>query len=340
MSLDFGSSSSQGIYGQHDMDPSYSSLHNSDLPPSHGHNGSHLNMNGHGLDRSDSLDIEHGSYDIFSNSGSGSLASQRYRANASSSSSLGPNYALGVDPMYSQNSFNDQLPPFHPPNNHSYDLMGSLPSSYSSSGKPSPLTPNDSVPPLPHPSGYPFSSNGHQKDYSHHSFPDSILDRRLSTVSSSYSSEFGDDYGSPMSVNSNMGMSAFAPPSAVQQFQDRIGRMQNDSRYPGGGVPPLSVPQHMHQNHNGVAPQATHSSFRPEIGGGSNGVPSFDDMPNFLAPNPQVDFPLRMSSTVGEDMARLRLAGAGDLQTFIRYVSPCFDFLPPPPSRKPGPLTP
>ncbi|THH20915.1 hypothetical protein EUX98_g8497 [Antrodiella citrinella] len=323
MSLDFGSSSSQGMYNQHDMDSAYSSMHPSDLPPSHNPSSSHL-MNGHNIDRSDALDMEHGSYDIFSNSGSGSLASQRYRANASSSSSLGPNYALGVDTMYSQNSFNDQLPPFHPPNSHGYDLMGSLPSSYSS-GKPSPLTPNDSVTSLPHPAGYSFSSNGHQKDFPHHSFPDSILDRRLSTVSSTYSSDFGDEYGSPMSVNPSMGMSAFAPPSAVQQFQDRLGRMQNDNRYPGGGVPPLSVPQHLHQNHNGdlmrgVAPQATHS-FRPENGGGGS-VPSFDDMPNFLAPNPQVDFPLRMSTTVGEDMARLRLAGAGDLQTFIRFLCP------------------
>ncbi|KAH8071910.1 hypothetical protein BXZ70DRAFT_749891 [Cristinia sonorae] len=311
MSLDFGSSSSQGIYSQHDMDSAYSSIHSSDLPPNHNHSSSHLNMNGHGLDRTDALDLEHNSYDIFSNSGSGSLASQRYRTNASSSSSLGPNYALGVDPMYSQGSFNDQLPPFHPPSSHSYDLMGSLPSSYSS-GKPSPLTPSDSVASLPHPNNYPFPSNGHQKDYSHHSFSDGILDRRLSSVSSTYSSDFGDDYGSPLSVN--MGMSAFAPP--VQQFQDRLGRMQNDSRYPGGGVPPLSVPHNMHQNHNGgVPPQATHN-FRPENGGGSNGMPSFDDMPNFLAPNPQVDF--RMSSSVGDDMARLRLAGTGDLQTFIR----------------------
>lgn len=94
----------------------------------------------------------------------------------------------------------------------------------------------------------------------------------------------------------------------------------------------MSVPQHMHQNHNGdlmrgVAPQATHS-FRPENGGGSNAVPSFDDMPNFLAPNPQVDFPLRMSSNVGDDLARLRLAGAADLQTFIRYVSSRLTILP------------
>ena len=115
MSLDFGSSSSQGIYGQHDLDPGYSSIHSSDLPPAHNHSSAHLGLNGHNIDRPDSLDMEHGSYDIFSNSGSGSLASQRYRANASSSSSLGPNYALGVDPMYSQSSFSDQLPPFHPP---------------------------------------------------------------------------------------------------------------------------------------------------------------------------------------------------------------------------------
>ena len=58
---------------------------------------------------------DHNSYDIFSSAASGSLASQRYRTNASSSSSLGPNYALGVDPMYPQSSFNDPLTSFPPP---------------------------------------------------------------------------------------------------------------------------------------------------------------------------------------------------------------------------------
>ncbi|KAI0082055.1 LAG1-DNAbind-domain-containing protein [Panus rudis PR-1116 ss-1] len=251
-------------------------------------------MTGHG----DGLDVEHNSYDIFSSSGS--LASQRYRTNASSSSSLGPNYGLGVDPIYPQGSFSDPLPPFHPPPSAPYDLMGSLPSSYSS-GKPSPLTPNDSA--LQHPSSFPFS--GHTKDYPH--YPDPLLDRRLSSVSS-YSSDFNDEYN-PLGVNQ---MGAFQPPN---QYQDRLGRMNNDSRYPGAAVSPLPVPPHLHSHSpdmmRGVAPQATHS-FRPD-----GGLPSFDDMPQYMTPNPQVDFPLRMPS-VDENLARLRLQGAGDLQSFIR----------------------
>lgn len=313
MSIDFTSnSSSQAIYGQSEIDHSFSSLQqgSSDINSAHPHSNGHLPINGHSLDRPDSIDMDHNSYDLFSSSNSGSLASQRYRTNASSSSSLGPNYALGVDPIYPPSSFQDTLPPFHPPSNNPYDLMGGLSSSYSS-GKPSPLTPNDAVGSLQHNSGFPFSAGTSSKDFSpHHSFQDPILDRRLSTVSNGYTSEFNEDY-SGLSVNTGLGLGGFNP-APVQQFQDRLGRMQNDSRYPSAGVPPLSVPTHLHQSHNndlirGVAPQATHS-YRPE-----NGMSSYDDMNQFL-PNPQVDFPLRMD----ENLARLRLQGAGDLQTFIR----------------------
>ena len=321
MSIDFSSNnSSQAIYGQSDIDHSFSALQqgSSDINSAHPHSNGHLPINGHGLDRPDSIDMaDHNSYDIFSSSASGSLASQRYRTNASSSSSLGPNYALGVDSMYPTSSFTDTLPPFHPPNNNPYDLMNGLSSSYSS-GKPSPLTPNDPVGTLQHNSGFPFSAGTPSKEFSpHHNFPDSILDRRLSTVSNGYSSEFNEDY-SGLNVNTGLGLGAFPPSqSAVQQFQDRLGRMPNDSRYSAAGVPPLSVPTHLHQGHSsdlirGVAPQATHS-YRPE-----NGMSSYDDIPQFL-PNPQVDFPLRIHS-VDENLARLRLQGAGDLQTFIRLA--------------------
>lgn len=311
MSIDFSSTPTpQGMYPPPDLDQPFGSLQANDLNSAHQHSSHHLSMNGHG---NDALDMsEHGSYDIFSSAASGSLASQRYRTNASSSSSLGHNYALGVDPMYSQSSFSDPLPPFPPPPNGHYDLMNGLPSSYSS-GKPSPLTPNDNVPGLPHPSSFPFS-NGHTKEYSHSSFQDPLLDhRRLSNVSSSFS-DYGDEYGS-MGVNPNLALGGFQPPQSVQPFQDRLGRISSDGRYPGAG--PLAVPPHMHQSHNsdlmrGVAPQATHS-FRQD------GVP-FDDMPQYMAPHSQVDFTLRIPS-VDENLARLRLQGAGDLQSFIRYVS-------------------
>ncbi|THG98399.1 hypothetical protein EW026_g3771 [Hermanssonia centrifuga] len=313
MSLDFGTNGGhQGMFGQADLDQTFSSLQGGDLN-SHPHPNSHMQMNGHSLDRPDALDLDHSSYDIFSSTSSGSLASQRYRTNASSSSSLAHNYALGVDSMYQPSSFSDSLPSFHSNNSNPYDLMGGLPSSYSS-GKPSPLTPND-VSSLPHPSGFPFS-NGQSKDFSpHQNFHDTMLDRRLSGVSGSYSSDFSDEYGS-MGVTPGLGLGNFHGPSALQPFQDRMGRLQNDSRFSANGVTPLSVPSHLTQNHNsdlirGVAPQATHS-FRPD-----NGLGPFDDMPQFISPNPQVDYPLRMPS-VDENMARLRLQGAGDLQTFIR----------------------
>lgn len=302
MSIDFTANAQhQGIFGQPDIDQPFGSLQGGDI--SQGHSNSHMS---HQLDRNDPLDMDaHSSYDIFSSSSNGSLASQRYRTNASSSSSLGPNYSLGVDPMYQQASFSDNMPSFHSSNSNPYDLIGSLPSSYSS-GKPSPITPND-VSGLPHSSSFPFS-NGQSKDFpSHPSYHDSMLDRRLSNVSGSYPNDFNDEYG-PMGVNHGLGINAFPPP-----FPDRLGRVQNDPRFPNSNVPPLTATSHLTQNHSpelirGVAPQATH-------------LPSFDDM-NFMGGSPSVYDPaLRLPSSVNEDLARLRLQGSGDLQTFIRYVS-------------------
>lgn len=311
MSIDYHPNGShQNMFTQNDLDNTFSSLQAGDLSAPHPHPGSHL---GHSLDRSDSLDVDHTSYDLFGSSSSGSLASQRYRTNASSSSSLGPNYSLGVDTMYPPSSFPESLPSFHS-SPHPYDLISNLPSSYSS-GKPSPLTPSD-VGSLSHPSGFPFS-NGQSKDFPSQGYHDPILDRRMSGANGSFSSDFNDDFGQ-MGVGSNIGLGGFHPQSSLQSFQDRLGRVPHEPRFPSNNVPPLSNQSHLSQNHNsdlirGVAPQATHS-FRPE-----NGLQSFDEMPQFLAPNPQVDYPLRMP-TVDENMARLRLQGAGDLQTFIRYV--------------------
>ena len=300
----------QPLFAQQDIDHPFSSLPADSIQQGHAHNQGHLPLNGHAPD---ALDIpDHPPYDIFSSSSSGSLASSRYRANASSSSSLGHNYALGVDPLYPSSTFGNDLPPFHSSNSSfPHDLMsGGLPSSYSS-GKPSPLTPSD-VGPLSHPSGFPFS-NGQSKDYSPHQPYD--IDRRLSGVSpSSYSPDFDGEFGG-IGVNSNMGLGGFHPSNGLQ-FQDRLGRLPGDHRFQGSVVPPQSIPSHLGQNHNGdlirgVAPGATH--YR----GGDALFPQ-DDVPQFMTPSPQVDYPLRMS--VDETMSRLRLQGAGDLQTFIRYV--------------------
>lgn len=302
MSIDFTPTGPhQSMFAQPDIDQPFSSLQGGDLA----HSGSHMSVGGHPLDRNDPLDIDtHGSYDIFSSS-SGSLASQRYRTNASSSSSLGPNYSLGVDPIYQQSSFSDNISSFHSSNSNPYDLIGSLSSSYSS-GKPSPITPSD-VSALPHSSGFPFS-NGQSKDFPpHHSYHEPMLDRRISNASG-YSNDFNDEFGS-MGVNHGLGLNGF-PPSGLPPFPDRLGRVQNESRYPNSTVPPLTATSHLTQSHSpelirGVAPQATH-------------LPSFDDM-NFMGASPTVyDPPLRLPASVNDDMARLRLQGSGDLQTFIR----------------------
>ncbi|KZT10953.1 LAG1-DNAbind-domain-containing protein [Laetiporus sulphureus 93-53] len=263
-------------------------------------------MHQHSLDRVDALAVgDQASYDIFSASSSNSMSGQRFRS-AAPPSSMGPGYGMATDAMFPQNSFPETMSSFQNSGSPSYDMINGMSSSYSS-GKPSPLTPSDGIGNFHHSPGFPFS-NGQSKDFhSHNGFSD-VVDRRPS--SGSYPSDFNEDYGG-MNVNSAMGL-GFSP-SQLQQFQ---GRMQSDSRYPSV-VPPLTVPTHMHQGADamrGVNPHATHG-FRSD-----GGVPSYDDMPQYLAPNPSIDFPLRIPSV---DLSRMRLqqsptSGASDLQSFIR----------------------
>ncbi|KAH9949603.1 LAG1-DNAbind-domain-containing protein [Amylocystis lapponica] len=310
MSLDFSAGPPQGLYPpQQDLDPF--SLQQNDLAANpQAHSSAHMHINPHSLDRVDGLDVnEQGTYDIFNAASS----AQRYRSNNASSSPLNPGYGLGVDSLYPQGPFADTMASFNGNNNgNGYDMINGLSSSYSS-GKPSPLTPNDGLAGLSHSSAFPF--NGQSKDFSHPGFQD-VLDRRLNNVSNgSYQSDFSDDYNN-MGVNPAMGLGF--PPSSVQQFQERMGRMQGDARFQSSMVPPLAMTPHMHQNNGadilrGVAPHATHN-FRPD------GGVSYDDIPQFMAPNPHIDFPLRMP-TVDETLSRMRLqtsAAATDLQTFIR----------------------
>ncbi|KAI0070228.1 hypothetical protein K474DRAFT_1713521 [Panus rudis PR-1116 ss-1] len=154
---------------------------------------------------------EHNSYSIFS-------------------SSLEPNYGLAVDSMYPQNSFPDPLPAFQPLPSAPYIFMGSLPSSCSS-GRSSSLTPNDSVSSLQHPSSF---FNGHPKEYPH-----PLLDRRLS----SYSSELINECGL-----TGQSADAFQPTSAVDHFQDRLGRLPNNTHHPDAAVsPPLLLYRPLNQ---------------------------------------------------------------------------------------------
>ncbi|OBZ67014.1 Recombining binding protein suppressor of hairless [Grifola frondosa] len=315
MSMDFTSSGPQSIYPPPDLDHAFSSMQNGDINHQQTqHHPSHLPINGHALDRADPMDVsEHNSYDIFSNTAqSNSLNNQRYRPNGSSSSPIGPSYGLSVDAMYSQSPFADSLPPYHNPSPNPYDLMGGMPSSYSS-GKPSPLTPNDNMGSLQHPSSFPFNNGATKEFHANHGFSD-VLDRRMSNLSTgSYQSDFSDDYGG---INSGLGLGFSS--SAVSPFQDRIGRIQQDSRFPSSVVPPLSLSSHMHQNRSpdvmrGVAPHATH--FRSD-----GTLPPYDELPQYMAPSPHVDFPLRIPG-VDETLSHVRLHGSGaasDLQSFIR----------------------
>jgi recombining binding protein suppressor of hairless len=237
-------------------------------------------------------DPDHSTYDIFSHPHSGPNSfGVRYRGNASSSS-LGPNYGINNDGLYSQQSFNDSVPSF----GSNYDMIHSLPSSYGS-GKVSPLTPSDPGPLHGPPFGKDFSSS--------QNFPDFSSDRRLSSVSSgTYASDLSEDFA--MNGVNNLPF----PSSALQHFSDRLGRFQSAT---GQGISPISPSAHSPDILRGVAPHATHG-YRPE-----NGLNGFDDMP-FIA-SPHNDF--RMSG-VDEQLARVGLRGppmmgtSSDLQTFIR----------------------
>jgi recombining binding protein (suppressor of hairless) len=321
MSTDFSSSSSTqpqpGLYGQ-ELDQGFN-LHNPDtVSSSSSHNHLSGNIPSHTFDHGEGLDApQHSSYDLFSNSAqSSSFASQRYRTNASSSSSLGPSYGINGEAVYSHPSFGDSVPSFPGSNSNPYDVINSLPSSYSS-GKVSPLTPNDPVGGLHHSSAFPPSVGGN-KDYIPQGYPDLVPDRRLSNVSNgNYQSDFSDEY-TIGSVNSGL---PFPPPN-LQHFPDRLGRFQPDGRFAHPPGPPPAVPSHLPPNHDilrGVAPHATHS-FRPE-----GGVPAYEDMPHYMGPMPHSDMSLRMPA-VDEALARIKLQGhsmmgaSNDLQTFIRHV--------------------
>lgn len=191
-----------------------------------------------------SSDNDHSSYDLFTNSPSANFG-QRYRGNASSSSSLGPSYAIN-DGGYSQSPYTDSS--FSGYN----DIMGSLPSSYSS-GKVSPLTPNDSVTALHHPSFPP------PKDYP--PFTEFSSERRVSGLSSYQPPDLSDDFA----------MGGINPGFPSQHFQERLpaGRFAPDNRFNhsnGANNSHGSLPEVM----RGVPPHL----FRPEPG-----VAGYDDPP-------------------------------------------------------------
>ncbi|PAV18769.1 LAG1-DNAbind-domain-containing [Pyrrhoderma noxium] len=156
----------------------------------------------HPFDHTDNMDIssEHASnYDYFPPSNGVPPFARYNRTNASSSSSLGQPYppSLSSDSLYPhpQAPFGDSLSSFSSGNSGSFDLVNGLSSSYSS-GKVSPLTPNDSVIGLQSTSGFPGLSNGVGKDGFPSSYNDLIGDRRTSNVSTgSFQSDYHDEFG-------------------------------------------------------------------------------------------------------------------------------------------------
>ncbi|TFK73903.1 LAG1-DNAbind-domain-containing protein [Pluteus cervinus] len=301
MSLDFSSASTQpqhSIY-QPDLEPSFTipSSENANSPT---HPQLPGPMQSHSFDHQDSLDsTEHPNYDLFPPSNANpSFSSQRYRTNASPSSSL-PNYAISTD-VYSHPPFADSS--FNGSNGH-YDMINNLPGSYNG-GKVSPLTPNDPVGGLHHSGAFPPGGKDFPQSYN------DMNDRRMTSVNSpSYPADFPEDYSiSPL--NGGLNFSG----NTIQHYPDRLGRFENRFNHPNGGP---AVSSHIGGNDimRGVAPQATHG-FRDGVGG-------YDDMSHYMAPNPHQDMSLGMP-TVGETLARMKLqphsmmGAPNDLQTFIR----------------------
>lgn len=292
MSLEFGvpGQAPHGLYGQADLDQALNSLQNGDPATHHSMAG----MAANSYDQGEPLDgPEQTGYDLFSNAQStSSFTNQRYRTNASSSSSLGPQYGVGGDAMF-PHAYGDSAPSF--PGGNPYDLGHSLPSSYNS-GKVSPLTPNEAM------QQHTLFNNGGGKDYpSQSGYPSLLPDRR--TASGGYNSEYPEDFAMD-GMNANHSIAYTHP--AVNRYQERF---QNDHRFPSG---PSGIPSHLqHHNHGpdilrGVAPQSTHSQ-------------GFDDM-HYMSNSAGLHMP-----GASETLSQMRLSGhiggsSSDLQTFIRSV--------------------
>lgn len=327
MSLDYQNSASQpnGAQGTH---PSYSSDFDQAMNGLHNGAQSHSgHMPAPGFDQTDGMDLssEQNNYEYFSPSSGPNPFGARYRTNASSSSSLGQSFGgLASEGLYphAPSPFADSMSSFAP-NHNSFDLVNSLPSSYSS-GKVSPLTPNDPVIGLQNSPGFPGlggAPNGVGKDFSS-GYGDLINDRRSSNVSTgSYQSEFHDEFG-----NGALGLAGFPPSSTMHHFQERLRPFEPSAHFPGpapngqgGGVPSQLHHRPSLDMMRGVNPHATHG-----------GVGGFDDMTPFPGMGPAADLALRIPGGVDGALERMNLqprvgmAAATDLQSFIRCVFPRF----------------
>jgi recombining binding protein (suppressor of hairless) len=255
------------------------------------HSANHLPV--HTFDN-DKMDVaEHSPYDLFPHppppppQTQPSFPHQRFRSNTSPAA---PSYGPNPEPIYSSMFSHDSVPSFHSQSAGPYDMMGSISSSLSS-GKATPLTPSDPIGGLPFSAGPP---NGIKQDFS-----DLIPERRLS--SNNFQPDMHDEFS--LGPHSNFGS------ASLPSFSDRMSRFPPD--------PFLAQPQlqgHPQDQLRGVPPQATHNRF-------DGGAP-YDEIPNYLIPNPQNDLGLRVPS-VEDTMMRMRMgsmSGSTDLHTFIRQV--------------------
>ncbi|KAL0579164.1 hypothetical protein V5O48_002845 [Marasmius crinis-equi] len=227
------------------------------------------------------------SYDLFpqNSQNPNSYPSSRFRNDSNPSQYPAMN---NDTPMYSPTSFSDTVSSFNSSGGVAYDMMHSLPSSYSS-GKVSPLTPSDPVPSMPPP----FNT----KDFTPSRYTDFTADRQSSFPGSEIQEDF---------AMGNVANGISFPPAALQQFTDRIGRFQPGHAGNANGIS---------QNHDilrGMSSGSSHG-YRPD---GS----SFDGISPYI-PSPHND--LRMAP-VDEELARVGLRNpsimgtSSDLQTFIR----------------------
>jgi recombining binding protein suppressor of hairless len=317
MSIDFSSTiintPTHHVYGQAELDQAFTNMRNGGFFSLYHYVREFIEF---GLTEGLGAPEQPG-YDLYTPSPSGNaFASQRYRTNASSSSSLGPGYNMNGDSMYSHPSYADNVPSFVGANRNNFDMM-TIPSY--ASGKMEPLTPNSPVGPLPSASTFPPSvaMNGVHKEYPHPVYQDVMPDHRMApmTTNGYQHSEYTEEYP----INSGL---PFSP--STMHFQERMGRYQPDDRFPQSAGPPAPVPSHLHPSHGhdllrGVAPHATHNYHR-----GDNNMQGYEEMPHYMGQS-HPEMPMRMS-TVDENLARMKLHShsiigpSNVLQTFIRFI--------------------
>lgn len=246
----------------------------------------------------DKMDVaEHSPYDMFPHpppppppaQTQASFPHQRFRSNTSPAA---PSYGPNSEPIYSGMFSHDSVPSFHSQSAGPYDMMSGMSSSLSS-GKATPLTPSDSIGGLPFSVGPP---NGIKQDFS-----ELMPDRRLSVVSStSFQSDMHDDYS--LGVNSHNSNFVSTP---LPSFSER------PSRFPQEAFGQPQLQGHPSDQLRGGPPQVTHNRF--------DGGTTYDEISNYIIPNPQNDLGLRIPG-VEDTMMRMRMGqlnASTDLHAFI-----------------------